>query len=306
MSIISICKAGFTDGSCTESYDPAVRPDLSFRWLDYFLKIARTVAEQSKDPSTKVGAVIVSPDKQIISTGYNGFPVGVEDNKDRYEDRPTKLKMVVHAEANAICQAAKHGHCIDGCYIFCTLVPCISCAKLIIQSGIKHVFFPKYVPTLLPTVAVPMVSFDLLNDIVPAFCDSINRSQVSFIKKCLAHNAMHIDSSEHDTRHTTITMPQDLLQTLASTAIDETCYGLSKAASNKLCDINEQYRTNTPRYDVGVLYNSLVTQLKAWDEQKLTDVGKCCEDEWRDKIKDSIDLLNEAGVHAWQLNEEES
>ena len=86
------------DVTVLHSYDPSwYGPELSKRWILYFLKIARTIAEQSKDPSTKVGAVIVSPDKQIISTGYNGFPVGVDDAPERYEDRPTKLKMVVHA-----------------------------------------------------------------------------------------------------------------------------------------------------------------------------------------------------------------
>jgi len=118
------------------------REVFSNHWTSYFMKIAKTVAEQSKDPSRKVGAVIVSGDKRIMSTGYNGFPINIKDDPEKYNDRPTKMLYVVHAEANAICQAAAHGTQVKGCAIFVTLTPCIDCAKLIIQSGITDVFMP--------------------------------------------------------------------------------------------------------------------------------------------------------------------
>ena len=111
------------------------------KWMNYFFKIAQVVSEQSKDPSTKVGAVIVTSDKQIVSTGYNGFPVGIDDSEEKYNDRPTKLKYVVHAEANAITRAAKQGIKLNKCSMFVTLPPCMNCAKLIIQSGINQVCF---------------------------------------------------------------------------------------------------------------------------------------------------------------------
>lgn len=113
----------------------------SNRWITYFFTIARVVSEQSKDPSTKVGCVVVDKDKHILATGYNGFPVGMRDNAERYLDRSFKLRHVCHAEANAICQSASTGSCFKNAFIFVTLQPCIECAKLIIQSGIKEVHF---------------------------------------------------------------------------------------------------------------------------------------------------------------------
>ena len=106
-------------------------------WDLHFLEIALVVAKVSKDPSTKVGAVIVDPyTRMIVSTGYNGFPRGVNDAPERYNDRPTKYALVVHAEANAILNAPRRP--VD-CTLFVTLAPCAECAKLIIQSGITRV-----------------------------------------------------------------------------------------------------------------------------------------------------------------------
>ena len=113
----------------------------SNRWITYFFTIAKVVAEQSKDPSTKVGCVVVDKDKHILATGFNGFPVGMRDTIERYHDREFKLKHVCHAEANAICQSAQTGSSFKDSFIFITLQPCIECAKLIIQSGIKEVHF---------------------------------------------------------------------------------------------------------------------------------------------------------------------
>jgi len=114
----------------------------SKRWIHYFMDIAERTALQSKDPSTKVGAVLVK-DRRVMATGYNGFARGVDDSKERYEDRSTKLMYVVHAEANCIAQCAKYGVACDGLILFVTLVPCTECAKLLINSGIKVIVFKK-------------------------------------------------------------------------------------------------------------------------------------------------------------------
>ena len=106
-------------------------------WNERFLALAHHIAQWSKDPSTKVGAVIVRPNRTIASVGYNGFPRGVNDSDERYNDRPTKYAMTVHAEANAILSADQR---LDGCTLYVTpLHPCSSCAALIIQSGITRV-----------------------------------------------------------------------------------------------------------------------------------------------------------------------
>jgi len=111
----------------------------SLTWDNYFLNLCYTVSEKSKDPSTKVGSVIVYPDHGICSTGFNGFPRGVEDNEERYNNRPLKYKIVVHAEANAILNAAFHGHKTDGCTLYVPWHPCTECTKKIIQAGITEV-----------------------------------------------------------------------------------------------------------------------------------------------------------------------
>lgn len=75
-------------------------------WDDYFIGLARKVSERSKDRSTKVGAVIVGPDKEIRSTGYNGFARGVDDEPEERQERGVKLLITPHAEVNAVCNAA--------------------------------------------------------------------------------------------------------------------------------------------------------------------------------------------------------
>lgn len=113
------------------------------KWNRRFLDMAAFVAQWSKDPSTKVGAVIVDPEtKNIVGLGYNGFPRGVKDSEERYSDREQKYKYVCHAELNAILNSNKT---VRGCdiYIYPTLMEpncCPECAKAISQSGIKRVF----------------------------------------------------------------------------------------------------------------------------------------------------------------------
>lgn len=108
-----------------------------------FIPVAQALANLSKDPSTKVGAIVVSDDGSILSMGFNGFPRGVLDNRERYEHRPIKLSLISHAESNAIAQAARHGIRLLGSTMIVTaLYPCSSCAKQIIQAGIVKIVYP--------------------------------------------------------------------------------------------------------------------------------------------------------------------
>lgn len=110
------------------------------KWDLRFLEMAKLVASWSKDPSTKCGAVIVRPDKSVASVGYNGFPRGVDDSDELYNNRPEKYGRVVHAEVNAVLAAKEP---LDGCTMY-TYPPfiapsCDRCTTVIIQSGIKRV-----------------------------------------------------------------------------------------------------------------------------------------------------------------------
>lgn len=105
-------------------------------WDNYFLSLARVVALKSKDQSTKVGAVVVGPDHEIRSTGFNGLPRGMADDNAEYQYRPFKYKLFEHAERNAIFNAARFGACLKGCTIYCYWPPCSDCARAIIQAGI--------------------------------------------------------------------------------------------------------------------------------------------------------------------------
>lgn len=104
---------------------------------EWYLSIASVVSTRSKDPSTKVGAVIVDKTGRPAAFGYNGFPRGVSDFVERWK-RPTKYNYVVHAEANAILNS--RGRDIDGGTLYIThWPPCQECSKLIVQSGIRSV-----------------------------------------------------------------------------------------------------------------------------------------------------------------------
>tara|TARA_Y100000356_G_scaffold114368_1_gene102886 strand:+ start:2108 stop:2554 length:447 start_codon:yes stop_codon:yes gene_type:complete len=106
------------------------------KWDLRFLEMSELVSSWSKDPSTKVGSVIVDNDRRVISLGYNGFPKGVADN-DRLNDREEKYKIVVHAERNALLFANTD---VKNCSIFTyPFMPCPICAGMIIQSGISRV-----------------------------------------------------------------------------------------------------------------------------------------------------------------------
>lgn len=120
-------------------------------WDEYFLNICDAVSQRSHDENTKVGAVIVDERKRIVSTGYNGFPAGIDDSfwpknrEDVYEidlngkkEQITKYEIVTHAEANAI---ASSRTALVGCTLYVNLFPCNECAKLIITAGIKRVVY---------------------------------------------------------------------------------------------------------------------------------------------------------------------
>ena len=109
-------------------------------WDNYFIEIARLVSTRSKDESTKIGAVVVGPDNEIISTGYNSFPRGIDDNRPERQERPEKYRWFEHAERNSIYNAARHGVALKGCRIYMScFIPCTDCARAIIQVGIKEV-----------------------------------------------------------------------------------------------------------------------------------------------------------------------
>ena len=112
-------------------------------WDEYFMGIALLSAMRSKDPSTQVGACIVNQFNKIVGIGYNGFPIGCDDDalpwgKTSDSTNDTKYPYVVHAEANAILNSTKDLH---GSRIYVALFPCNECTKLIIQSGINEIIY---------------------------------------------------------------------------------------------------------------------------------------------------------------------
>jgi dCMP deaminase len=127
----------------------SLNPPIS-KWDEKYIDLARYFSTWSKDPNTKVGAVIIGKQGQILSQGYNGFPRGVEDTKERLEEREVKLKYVVHAEQNCIYNASLHGASLSGSTLYVHGLPvCNECAKGVVQVGIKRVVmkFPAEIST---------------------------------------------------------------------------------------------------------------------------------------------------------------
>lgn len=113
---------------------------MSEKWDIRFLELAAHMADQwSKDRSSKVGCLIVGPDKEIRSVGYNGFPRGVNDDVEERHARPIKYDYTEHAERNAVYNAARVGTPLAGCIAYVPWFPCTDCARALIQSGIKTV-----------------------------------------------------------------------------------------------------------------------------------------------------------------------
>jgi dCMP deaminase len=104
------------------------------------MDIAKRIAAWSKDPSRKIGAVAVGSKGQILSQGYNGFPRGILDSSERYNNRERKYQLVVHAEMNVIFNATFNGVSLDGASLYVYGLPvCSECAKGIIQVGVKRI-----------------------------------------------------------------------------------------------------------------------------------------------------------------------
>ncbi len=111
------------------------------KWDLRFIELAKHVSQWSKDNSTKVGAVIVDERRRVVSVGYNGFPLGTDDDEALYADRDTKLSKIVHGEINALTFANKS---TEGCTLYTYPFGCCDrCAGIVIQHGIKRVVFHK-------------------------------------------------------------------------------------------------------------------------------------------------------------------
>lgn len=133
-------------------------------WDEYFMSIAGKVSERSTCLRRQIGAVVVR-DKRILSTGYNGVPSGIEhcltrgclrDKLDIPSGERHELCRGIHAEQNAVIQAARHGISIDGSTVYSTTQPCIMCAKILINAGIAEIVYAGDYPDAL--------SLELLNE----------------------------------------------------------------------------------------------------------------------------------------------
>ena len=116
----------------------AFREPTGTDWSTYLMGFANHAAQKSKD-STKVGAVLVGPNNEVLLTGFNGLPIGVLDLPERREKRPEKYLWVSHAESNLVAFAARRGIRTEGCTVYVTHMCCAGCAKALIQAGIKKV-----------------------------------------------------------------------------------------------------------------------------------------------------------------------
>lgn len=114
-------------------------------WPELWIHIAREVAKRSKDPSTQVGAVLVSPDNRRIFIGYNGFPRKILDLQNRWHDKKVKYATVIHAEVNAL---ANRNCDVHGWTCYVTVKPCERCAVELIQSGITRVVYEHEHPAI--------------------------------------------------------------------------------------------------------------------------------------------------------------
>jgi dCMP deaminase len=126
----------------TEAESPRIDiPAHVDNWDEYFLNIAKAVSIKSKDPKCPVGAVIVSEDNIVLSTGFNGLARGVHDDEQTLLDADEKLRVICHAEDNAIMNAARvGGRPLQGTTIYVTKFPCLACCNAIIQAGIKRIY----------------------------------------------------------------------------------------------------------------------------------------------------------------------
>lgn len=109
-----------------------------------FLPDANAAKSKSKDRSTKVGALALDDDLNVRGYGYNGFPRGVDDNREERHERPLKYKWTAHAEENLVAQAARIGSGLKGCTVVLTsLHPCTTCSRMLIQAGVVRILAPE-------------------------------------------------------------------------------------------------------------------------------------------------------------------
>ncbi len=108
-------------------------------WDVVFMKMAEAIAERSKDPSTQVGSVIVSPDRRRVAVGYNGMIAGIQETDEMWQ-RPQKYSRVLHAEINSILNARCD---LTGWTMYVTIPPCSDCAKYVAQAGVKKIVFKR-------------------------------------------------------------------------------------------------------------------------------------------------------------------
>ena len=126
-----------------------VRDYISSAWDRKFLELAKHISTWSKDPSKKIGAVAVGKNRNILATGYNGFPKGIQDTEERLNDRETKYELVVHAEMNCIYNAVENGVSLKGAHLYVYGLPiCHECAKGVVQVGIGRVIVEDTVCTI--------------------------------------------------------------------------------------------------------------------------------------------------------------
>jgi dCMP deaminase len=152
-------------------------------WQEYFMTLALVASLKSKDPSTQVGAVIIdNKTKKVVSSGYNGFPRNVDDDKIP-QTRPEKYLYVVHAELNAILHAQRD---LADCSLYVTVFPCSECMKAVIQTGIKSVIYlsdlqgsdweesRKATLNLADLAGVAVAKFDTQNEIIDFLLNRVN------------------------------------------------------------------------------------------------------------------------------------
>ena len=143
------------------------------KWDKRFMRVAQEISSWSKDPSKQIGAVAVNDDRRILATGYNGFPKGIEDIPERYEDRSIKYDLVVHAEMNCIYNATFNGISLKGSTLYVYGLPvCHDCAKGIIQVGINRIVMA-------------------MDDIPQKWLDSFEKSRRMFDEAGVAIDFMH-------------------------------------------------------------------------------------------------------------------
>lgn len=116
---------------------------MTSKWDMRFIGLAQHISTWSKDPSTKVGCVVVGEDREIRSTGFNGFPRGINDDEERLMDREKKYPLICHAEENAIMHAARIGVSLKDSTAYVTWPPCSRCARSLIQAGIREIVYPE-------------------------------------------------------------------------------------------------------------------------------------------------------------------